>query len=36
LNDLAGVNRGKCAESYQQKSGKSSIDGCHRFAPGGR
>jgi len=33
---LFGVGRRERAASKQQKSGESSRDSCHRFAPGGR
>src|SRR5215213_988909 len=36
LRTLAGVDRRERAESKQHKSGESSLDSCHRFAPGGR
>src|SRR6185503_4274256 len=36
LRTMAGVDGRKGAESKQHKSGESSLDSCHRFAPGGR
>src|SRR5678809_1216888 len=36
LSARSGVDRRERAENKQQKSGKSSLDSRHRFAPGGR
>src|SRR6185369_8565078 len=36
LSARSGVDRRERAENKQQKSGKSSLDTRHRFAPGGR
>src|SRR5215217_9212137 len=36
LSARSGVDRRERAENKQQKSGKSSLDSRHHFAPGGR
>src|SRR4051812_38483664 len=36
LSGRSSVDRRERAENKQQKSGESSLDSCHRFAPGGR